>query len=55
VVIGQIEMTWLEMVDFWILWIGEVTNKSIILVLVLIGIIIIIVIILTGGVIGDTF
>lgn len=52
---GWIEMTQLEMEDYWILWIGEVMDTCIILVLVLIGIMIMIIITLTGGAIGDTF
>ena len=47
VVIGQIEMTRLEMEDCWILRIGEVMDTFIILVLVLTGIMVIIIIILT--------
>jgi len=52
---GQIEMTQLEMADCQILWIEDVMDTCIILVLVLTNIMIFIVIILTGGLIGDTF
>jgi len=51
---SQIEMTWLEMGDCWILRRGEGIDICIILVLIRIGTMIIIVIILTRGVIGDT-
>ena len=54
VVTGQIEMTQLETIDFWTLWIGEGIDTGIILFLIHIGIMIVIVIILPGGVVGNT-
>jgi len=54
VVTGWIEMTQLEMEGCWILWIREVMDACIILVLVQTGIMIVIIIILTKGMIGDT-
>ena len=53
--IGRIEMTQSEMACCWKLWIGEVLDTGITLVLILIDIMIVIIIIHSEGIIGDIF